>query len=119
MLLREPRRGHASRRGFIRERLIPPTTIIGPSPAVISAVIGPIAVTVIVPSIAIAVIWASIAVVATAIVIGFLNGCVALRQRCEASYTADCSCLCLPNERTDQKEHHRSESSEKLAHVSS
>src|SRR5262245_38100051 len=68
MLFREPRRGHASRRGFIRERLIPPTTIVGPSPAVIPTVIGPIA---------IAVIWPSIAVVATAIVIGFLNGCVA------------------------------------------
>src|SRR5262245_9138460 len=93
-------------------RLIPPATIVGPSIAV--AVIGPIAVAVIVPSIAIAVIWPSIAIVATAIVIGFFNGCVALRQRC---YTADRRCLCLPNERTDQKEHYRGESCEKLTHV--
>src|SRR5262245_56751640 len=112
MLLREPRHGHASRRGFIRERLIAPTAIVGPSPAVIPTVEGPIAIAVIWPSITIAVIWPSIAVVATAIVIGFLNGCVALRQRCEASDTADCRCLYLPNERTDQKEHHRSESGE-------
>src|SRR5262245_18782258 len=99
--------------GFLHSwafRLIAPATIVGPSIAVI-AVVGPIAISVIVPSIAIAVIWPSIAIVATAIVIGFFNGCVALRQSCEASHTTHCCRLCLPDERTDQKEHHRSESS--------
>jgi hypothetical protein len=53
-------------------RLIPPTTIVGPSPAIITVAVPSIAIAVIGPSIAIAVIGASIAI--TTIVVNVFSG---------------------------------------------